>query len=140
MLCAVRRAPTCSFDLAKDDLGAPRSTFPHTMFMVAGTQASSSRQNYVAFCKLAALGQGRHGKKESKKKGSGSDSDSDDESDSDDSMSSSGGSDKSGGGDDKDKEGGDKDKEPPPRLHYRCGNTVAGRLPGGDPGGGGDER
>jgi hypothetical protein len=49
----------CSFDYLKDDLGAPRSTFPHSCFMVAGTQATSAKQNYVAFLRLANLGQGR---------------------------------------------------------------------------------
>ena len=48
-----------SFDYIKDELGAPRSTFPHSCFMVAGTQATSAKQNYVAFLRLANLGQGR---------------------------------------------------------------------------------
>lgn len=30
--------PSLSFDLLRDHLGAPRSAFPHTLFMVAGTQ------------------------------------------------------------------------------------------------------
>ncbi len=30
--------PCLSFDTVRDDLGGPRSTFPHTVFMVAGTQ------------------------------------------------------------------------------------------------------
>lgn len=51
--------PCLSFDLIRDDLGAPRSTFPHTMFMVAGTQAAGPRQNYLALLKLDQLGQGR---------------------------------------------------------------------------------
>lgn len=51
---------SCSFDYLKDDLGAPRSTFPHQCFMVAGTQASTAKQNYVAFLRLANLGQGRY--------------------------------------------------------------------------------
>jgi hypothetical protein len=33
--------PCLSFDFVKDDLGGPRSTFPHTVFMVAGTQVST---------------------------------------------------------------------------------------------------
>ena len=49
--------PRCSFDILKDDLGAPRSTFPHTVYMVAGTQAESAKQNYVAFLRLEKLGQ-----------------------------------------------------------------------------------
>jgi ribosome assembly protein RRB1 len=30
--------PCLSFDFVRDELGGPRSTFPHTVFMVAGTQ------------------------------------------------------------------------------------------------------
>jgi hypothetical protein len=30
--------PCLSFDVLRDHLGAPRSAFPHTLFMVAGTQ------------------------------------------------------------------------------------------------------
>jgi ribosome assembly protein RRB1 len=48
-----------SFDLVKDELGGPRATFPHCLMLVAGTQASSAKQNYIAFLKLANLGQGR---------------------------------------------------------------------------------
>ncbi|KAG2437786.1 hypothetical protein HXX76_005406 [Chlamydomonas incerta] len=55
--------PCLSFDILKDDLGGPRSTFPHTVYLACGTQAASARQNYVAFLRLASLGQGRHGKK-----------------------------------------------------------------------------
>lgn len=53
----------CSFDLLKDDLGGPRSTFPHCMFVVAGTQAQSANQNYVALMRLSDINQGRHGSK-----------------------------------------------------------------------------
>lgn len=51
----------CSCDIVKDELGAPRSTFPHCLTIVAGTQAPSAKQNYLAFLKLANLGQGRCG-------------------------------------------------------------------------------
>lgn len=54
---------TCSFDIIRDELGGPRSTFPHTLSLVAGTQAASAKLNYIAFVKLSKLGQGRHGKK-----------------------------------------------------------------------------
>lgn len=30
--------PCLSFDFVRDELGGPRSAFPHTVFMVAGTQ------------------------------------------------------------------------------------------------------
>ncbi|KAI3435911.1 hypothetical protein D9Q98_001969 [Chlorella vulgaris] len=49
--------PSLSFDLLRDHLGAPRSAFPHTLFMVAGTQASSAKQNYLAVMKISSLGQ-----------------------------------------------------------------------------------
>ena len=42
--------PCLSFDFVKDDLGGPRSTFPHTVFMVAGTQvigAAACLDTYV---------------------------------------------------------------------------------------------
>ncbi len=50
-----------SFDIVKDELGGPRSTFPHCVTLVAGTQAGTARQNYFAFLRLANLGQGRCG-------------------------------------------------------------------------------
>lgn len=98
-----------SFDLVKDDLGAPRSTFPHTVYFTAGTQAASAKQNYLAFVRLANLGQGRHGKK-----AEGAESESDSE---DDSMS---------GSDDEDEvEEVEADKVfGLPRMHYRW----AGKL------------
>lgn len=34
--------PSLSFDLLRDHLGAPRSAFPHTLFMVAGTQVGAA--------------------------------------------------------------------------------------------------
>eukprot|EP00877_Chromochloris_zofingiensis_P002660 jgi/Chrzof1/12395/Cz06g32260.t1 len=58
--------PCLSFDFIRDDLGAPRSAFPHTVYMVAGTQAAQPRQNYLALLKLTHLSQGRHGKKDNK--------------------------------------------------------------------------
>ena len=53
----------CSFDLLKDDLGGPRSNFPHTMYVVAGTQAMHASQNYLSLMKLSEINQGRHGSK-----------------------------------------------------------------------------
>jgi len=100
--------PCLSFDMVRDALGAPRAAFPHTVFMVAGTQAAQARQNHIAVLKLAALGQGRHGKK------GGDDA-------SDDGSSSSG--DESGDGSDSggmDASDDEEDREPPARMHYRC--------------------
>jgi ribosome assembly protein RRB1 len=36
--------PCLSFDIVRDDLGGPRSTFPHTVFMLAGTQVRCQQQ------------------------------------------------------------------------------------------------
>ncbi|KAI8473011.1 MAG: WD40-repeat-containing domain protein [Monoraphidium minutum] len=70
--------PCLSFDILRDGLGGPRAAFPHTVFMAAGTQAAQARQNHIALLKLAALGQGRHGKRDGKRRrGGGSDSGSD---------------------------------------------------------------
>lgn len=33
--------PSLSFDLLRDHLGAPRTAFPHTLFMVSGTQVGA---------------------------------------------------------------------------------------------------
>ena len=46
-----------------DGLGGPRSAFPHTLTLVAGTQAANARQNSLALMKLSDLGQGKHGDK-----------------------------------------------------------------------------
>lgn len=55
--------PCLSFDILKDDLGGPRSTFPHCMYVVAGTQAQHAKENYVALMRLSEINQGRHGSK-----------------------------------------------------------------------------
>lgn len=46
-----------SFDIVKDQLGGPRRAFPHSMVMVAGTQAATARANYLALMRLSNLGQ-----------------------------------------------------------------------------------
>lgn len=53
--------PSLSFDIIPDSLGDNRRVFPHTLFMVAGTQASSAKQNYLAVMKVSNLTQGKHG-------------------------------------------------------------------------------
>jgi ribosome assembly protein RRB1 len=55
--------PALSFDVIRDSLGQDRRTFPHTLFMVAGTQASSAKLNYLAVMKVANLSSGKqHGR------------------------------------------------------------------------------
>ena len=51
-----------SFDILRDDQGDGRTQFPHTMYLVAGTQADKAQDNYTALLKLTGFGQGRHGK------------------------------------------------------------------------------
>jgi hypothetical protein len=102
--------PCLSFDLLRDGLGAPRAAFPHTVFMVAGTQAAQPRANHIAVLKLAALGQGRHGKRD---KAAGDDSDSSSSSGGEESEGEDGSSDGMNASDD------DDDREPPPRMHHR---------------------
>jgi ribosome assembly protein RRB1 len=112
--------PCLSFDMLRDDLGAPRAAFPHTVFMVAGTQAAQARQNHIAVLKLAALGQGRHGKRDGKRRRGGGD---DDESSSDESSSG------SEGGSDSEMDASDDedDREPPARMHYRWAGCGVGK-------------
>ncbi len=49
----------CSFDVVRDQLGGPRRAFPHSMVLVAGTQAATARANYLALMRLSNLGQVR---------------------------------------------------------------------------------
>ena len=55
--------PCLSFDVVVDELGDERCGFPHTMVMVAGTQASAAEDNAIVVSRLSNLGQGRHGDK-----------------------------------------------------------------------------
>lgn len=45
--------------MVRDQLGGPRRAFPHSMVMVAGTQAATARANYLALMRLSNLGQVR---------------------------------------------------------------------------------
>lgn len=45
--------------MIKDALGGPRSSFPHDMTVVAGTQAPLAKANYVALMRFSNLGQVR---------------------------------------------------------------------------------
>ena len=54
--------PSLSFDILRDTLGAPRTLFPHSLFMVAGTQAAHAKLNYLAIMKVSNLSQGKHGR------------------------------------------------------------------------------
>ncbi|CAH0514489.1 unnamed protein product [Peronospora belbahrii] len=47
--------PSLSIDVVRDDLGAVRSRFPMTMFMVAGTQATNTDDNQITVMKMSEL-------------------------------------------------------------------------------------
>ena len=64
--------------MIKDDAGDRRETFPHTMYLAAGTQAASPGENGVIVLKLNGVSKGRHGEQAAKPKAEGMD---DDESD-----------------------------------------------------------
>ena len=71
--------PCLSFDIVDDELGEARSAFPHTLVLVAGTQAGDAAENAIIVARLSRLGQGNHGDKyDSEEEAFGSDDESDD--------------------------------------------------------------
>ena len=56
--------PCLSFDVVRDELGEDRTHFPHSMFMVAGTQALSAEQNALAVMRLTRLKKTRRKEKD----------------------------------------------------------------------------
>lgn len=44
--------PCLSFDVIIDDLGSNRSEYPHTMYLVAGSQAEKPKDNCVIVMKV----------------------------------------------------------------------------------------
>jgi len=72
-------SPCLSFDVIKDDLGENRQSFPHSMYIVAATQAEQGRSNHMIVMKMSNLHPVKH---QSEKDGVSSDEeDDDDESD-----------------------------------------------------------
>jgi len=47
--------PCLSFDVISDDLGCNRSDYPHSMYLVAGSQAEKAKDNCVIIMKLSNL-------------------------------------------------------------------------------------
>ncbi len=47
--------PCLSFDILRDNLGDARQRFPHTMYMVCGSQADRSSNNKVTILKMGDL-------------------------------------------------------------------------------------
>lgn len=50
-------APCLSFDMLRDSLGDGRETYPMTAYLVAGTQAETTKQNFVILIKMSRLNQ-----------------------------------------------------------------------------------
>ena len=67
--------PCLSFDVLPDQLGAFRNKYPHTLYMVAGTQADQASKNKVMILKASDLHKTKHDDR---------DEDDDDDSESDD--------------------------------------------------------
>lgn len=72
-------APCLSFDIIPDDLGNSRSEFPHTCYLVAGTQAETSAQNSIIVMKLSNLKRTFKEQKEEMEDSEDSDSEDEDE-------------------------------------------------------------
>nr|KAJ3421404.1 ribosome biosynthesis protein rrb1 [Polyrhizophydium stewartii] len=52
--------PCLSFDVARDNLGAGRTTFPMTAYVVAGSQASEASLNRIYVMKMSSLHKTKH--------------------------------------------------------------------------------
>ncbi|GAB4853802.1 hemolysin III domain membrane protein [Ancistrocladus abbreviatus] len=69
--------PCLSFDILRDSLGLIRTEFPHTVYVVAGTQAEKSSWNSIEIFKLSNVSGKRRELVPSKPTADGSDMDSD---------------------------------------------------------------
>eukprot|EP00959_Pyramimonas_sp_CCMP1952_P054961 1148712-Pyramimonas_sp.AAC.1 len=47
--------PCLSFDILRDNLGEARDQWPHSMFMVAGTQAANPKSNSIALMRITSI-------------------------------------------------------------------------------------
>jgi len=74
--------PCLSFDVVKDDLGAARSSYPMTAYVVAGSQAEKTEDNRIYMMKWSRLYKtGKDGEDDSDEEGSDDDSDEEGEKD-----------------------------------------------------------
>jgi ribosome assembly protein RRB1 len=53
--CLSMKWPCLSFDILSDQLGLDRKTFPHTAYLVAGSQASEVDKNEIYVMKMSQL-------------------------------------------------------------------------------------
>ncbi len=72
-------APCLSFDVLQDQLGDNREEFPHTMYLVAGTQADKALANNVIVMKMSNLHKTKKEKEEDEEEGSDSESEEDED-------------------------------------------------------------
>lgn len=76
--------PCLSFDIVRDSLGLVRTEFPHTIYIVSGTQADKASLNSIEIFKLSNIS-GKRRELLPKRSADGSDMDSDSDSDDEDS-------------------------------------------------------
>lgn len=76
---AQTNAPCLSFDVLADDLGQNRSEYPHTCFLVSGTQSDSTQTNNVIVMKMSNLKKTLKDKEEEEEEESDDESESEDE-------------------------------------------------------------
>ncbi|KAK6531251.1 ribosome biosynthesis protein rrb1 [Arthrobotrys megalospora] len=69
--------PCLSFDVLQDSLGDNRQTYPATVFLVTGTQASKPRENEITVMKLSGLSRMKQDPEDSDDEDSDSDADED---------------------------------------------------------------
>ncbi|GBG66310.1 hypothetical protein CBR_g58801 [Chara braunii] len=74
--------PSLSFDIMRDNLGAQRMEFPHTLYFVAGTQALMAKSNGLVIVKLSNLTKMKHPKLQNEGDDGNDDGDDDDSGDS----------------------------------------------------------
>lgn len=70
--------PCLSFDVLPDQLGAFRTKYPATLYLVAGTQADQAHKNKVMLLKLSDLHKTKHDERDEEDEGEDSDDDPDD--------------------------------------------------------------
>ncbi|KAF3908946.1 Coronin-1A [Orbilia brochopaga] len=71
--------PCLSFDIISDDLGDNRQTYPATVYLVTGTQASKPKDNEITVMKLSGLSRMKQDPEDSDEEESDSDDDDNDD-------------------------------------------------------------
>ncbi|EFA83162.1 glutamate-rich WD repeat-containing protein 1 [Heterostelium album PN500] len=71
--------PCLSFQPLRDNLGLNRSKYPHTMYMVAGTQADQAKNNKILVMKVSSLCKTKHDEDDSDAESSDEEDDEDED-------------------------------------------------------------